>query len=88
MWVGKPNLVKDFCPRLPLDLDFGLGQAFQLQSFLMFLKIHNLVKLLLSLEKGELSYFPIQKLCKILNQSTQNFCFITLINAFLTILLI
>ena len=29
--VGKPNLVKDFCPRLPLDLcfDFGLGQAFQ-----------------------------------------------------------
>ena len=34
VWVvGKPNLVKDFCPRLPLDLcfdfDFGLGQAFQ-----------------------------------------------------------
>ena len=29
--VGKPNLVKDFCPRLPLDFDFdiGLGQAFQ-----------------------------------------------------------
>ena len=31
--VGKPNLVKDFCPRLPLDLDLdfvlGLGQAFQ-----------------------------------------------------------
>ena len=31
--VGKPNLVKDFCPRLPLDLCFdfglGLGQAFQ-----------------------------------------------------------
>ena len=29
--VGKPNLVKDFCPRLPLDLDldFVLGQAFQ-----------------------------------------------------------
>ena len=31
--VGKPNLVKDFCPRLLLDLcfdfDFGLGQAFQ-----------------------------------------------------------
>ena len=32
--VGKPNLVKDFCPRLPLDLDFvlGLGQAFQLSN--------------------------------------------------------
>ena len=34
MVVGKPNLVKDFCPRLPLDLDLdfvlGLGQAFQL----------------------------------------------------------
>ena len=29
--VGKPNLVKDFCPRLPWYLDFvlGLGQAFQ-----------------------------------------------------------
>ena len=31
--VGKPNLVKDFCTRLPLDLDLdfvlGLGQAFQ-----------------------------------------------------------
>ena len=31
--VGKPNLVKDFCSRLPLDLDLdfvlGLGQAFQ-----------------------------------------------------------
>ena len=29
--MGKPNLVKDFCPRLPLDLDldFVLGQAFQ-----------------------------------------------------------
>ena len=37
VWVGvcKPNLVKDFCPRLPLDLDLdvvlGLGQAFQNQ---------------------------------------------------------
>ena len=33
MVVGKPNLVKDFCPRLPLDLDLvlGLGQAFQLK---------------------------------------------------------
>ena len=32
--VGKPNLVKYFCPRLPLDLcfDFGLGQAFQKRS--------------------------------------------------------
>ena len=33
MVVGKPNLVKDFCPKLPLDLDLdfvlGLGQAFQ-----------------------------------------------------------
>ena len=29
--MGKPNLVKDFCPNFPLDLDldFGLGQAFQ-----------------------------------------------------------
>ena len=31
--VGKPNFVKDFRPRLPLDLCFdfglGLGQAFQ-----------------------------------------------------------
>ena len=32
--VCKPNLVKDFCPRLPLDLDleFVLGQAFQQQE--------------------------------------------------------
>ena len=34
VWVvGKPNLVKDFCPRLPLDLDLDFvlrfGQAFQ-----------------------------------------------------------
>ena len=32
-WVGvcvcKPNLEKDFCPNLDLDLDFVLGQAFQ-----------------------------------------------------------
>ena len=29
--MGKPNLVKDICTRLPLDLCFviGLGQAFQ-----------------------------------------------------------
>ena len=36
--VGKPNLVKDFCPRLPLDLDLdfvlGLGQAFQLDNII------------------------------------------------------
>ena len=39
MWcVCKPNLVKDFCPRLPLDLDLdfvlGLGQAFQNENSL------------------------------------------------------
>ena len=28
LWT-KPNLVKDFHPRLPLDLCFVLGQAFQ-----------------------------------------------------------
>ena len=37
--VGKPNLVKDFCPRLPLDLDLdfvlGLEQAFQKESFIL-----------------------------------------------------
>ena len=34
--MGKPNLVKDFCPKLPLDLDLdfvlGLGQAFKKYS--------------------------------------------------------
>ena len=48
MWcVGKPNLVKDFCPRLPLDLDLdfvlGLGQAFQKVS--NFLNLNKQTKL-------------------------------------------
>ena len=44
VWVGKPNLVKDFCPMLPLDLDFGLGlgQAFQYKSLAIFLMSVNL----------------------------------------------
>ena len=41
--VCKPNFVKDFCPRLPLDLDLdfvlGLGQAFQNLSYTLYLNI-------------------------------------------------